>query len=113
MNNIEPSITSEPSIKEQQILGQNSYNCTFQPGFDCKGNINNEEEYISKIQINKLTLDNEINISNTIKIITNYEDYFSPIIDYCIVDINSLETKEIEKCEILSNSELDTKIKIS
>jgi len=97
--------TSEKSEKE-------SYDCIFQPGIDCKGNPI-DEEYISKIQLNKSFIENEINISNIIKDIPNYEDYFSPIIDYCSVNVGSLETKEIDKCEILSTSDLDTNIIIS
>jgi serine/threonine protein kinase len=115
-NNID---NSEENIEnsEQNIIGQGSYGCVFKPGINCKGKTNNSENYISKIQIDKLTLDNEISISKIIKLIPSYKDYFSPIINYCSVNINSIETEEINKCEILSNfnskSDSDKEIKIS
>ena len=107
---LESSETSEKD--EKKILVKESYDCIFQPGIDCKGNTI-DEEYISKIQLNRSLIENEINISKFIKDIPNYEDYFSPIIDYCSVNVSSLETKEIDKCEILSTSDLDTNIIIS
>ena len=41
---------------EQNIIGQGSYGCVFKPGINCKGKTNSSENYISKIQIDKLTL---------------------------------------------------------
>ena len=102
-----PINIENPKINIDDLNKEENDGCIFEPGINCDGKIyDDDEKYITKIQVNKFTLENEINISNIIKSISYYEEYFSPIIESCTIDIGLLDTKEKEKCDILLNSEL-------
>jgi len=91
--------------KTNLFVGEGSYGCIFKPGLDCKGNKNNNKNIINKIQLINFYSDNELNISNKIKELPNYETRFSPTINYCIIEFDKLYNNpnmDIKKCSILS-----------
>ena len=49
-----------------KIIGEGAYGCVIKPGIDSQGNPDTVPGYISKIEIEKSTIFNEINVSNKI-----------------------------------------------
>lgn len=87
--------------QEPQIIGEGAYGCVIKPGIDSQGNPDTVPGYISKIEIEKSTIDNEINISNRIKEIPDYEDRFSPILENAPLELGKINVKEINDCKIV------------
>ena len=84
-----------------KIIGEGAYGCVIKPGIDSQGNPDTVPGYISKIEIEKSTIDNEINISNKIKEIPDYEDRFSPILENAPLELGKINVKEINDCKIV------------
>jgi len=87
--------------QEPQIIGEGAYGCVIKPGIDNQGNPDTIPGYISKIEIEKSTIDNEINVSNKIKLIPDYEDRFSPILENAPLELGKINVKEINDCKIV------------
>jgi len=87
-----------------KLLSSGGYGCVFYPAFDCNSKILTEK-YVSKVQKNNFSSDNEINISFLIKKIKNYEKYFEPIISSCKLNLRKVNKKNIDinKCELINN----------
>jgi len=86
-----------------QLISQGGFGCIFYPGFNCKGQVNNETKMVSKLQINNFNAINEILIGKKIKEFTKYEFFFLPVVSSCSMNLASLDKKSIEKCNIISN----------
>ena len=87
--------------EKPKIIGEGAYGCVIKPGIDSQGNPDTVPGYISKIEIEKSTIDNEINISNKIKEIPDYEDRFSPILENAPLELGKINVKEINDCKIV------------
>ena len=85
------------------LLAQGTFGCVFHPGMTC----NHEPlgaEYITKIHAsNEKTAQNEIAVSKKVQTIPNYEQYFSPILENCNVNLAKVNRKEVEKCKFIKN----------
>jgi serine/threonine protein kinase len=83
------------------LLAQGTFGCVFHPGMTC----NHEPldaEYITKIHAsNEKTVQNEIAVSKKVQTIPNYEQYFSPILENCKVNLAKVNRKEVEKCKFI------------
>lgn len=90
---------------KEQIINQGAAGCIYQYGFDCKGNKINTQKYITKIQRNEKLSNNEYDIGKKIKEITNYKDYFAPVIECCGVNLAKYNSEEIDKCEFIKKHE--------
>lgn len=91
------------SKAEPVLLAQGTFGCVFHPGMTC----NHEPldaEYITKIHAsNEKTAQNEIAVSKKVQTIPNYEQYFSPILENCNVNLAKVNRKEVEKCKFIKN----------
>ena len=76
------------------MLNYGSYGCVYYPGTDCNGNTN--KTHVSKIVNTKYSA-REIDISNKVKKIPNYQDYFVPIESSCPIQSN-----KVKRCKALS-----------
>lgn len=85
------------------LLAQGTFGCVYHPGITC----NHEPlgaEYITKIHAsNEKTAQNEIAVSKKVQTIPNYEQYFSPILENCKVNLAKVNRKEVEKCKFIKN----------
>ena len=87
--------------EKPKIIGEGAYGCVIKPGIDSQGNAYTVPGYISKIEIEKSTIFNEINVSNKIKQIPDYEDRFSPILENAPLELGKINVKEINDCKIV------------
>ena len=85
------------------LLNQGGFGCVYYPGITCKGNIRKKKKFVTKLQKLNFNSINEQEISNIIKTISNYKDYFIPIISSCEVNIKNVDNKSLSKCELISS----------
>jgi len=99
-------------ITESALIGQGSYGCVFKPNINDKGETEPNSKYISKLQLSGDTLENEINIGKKIQSITDYEEYFSPILEKYPIELKQIEKKqpELSDCEVIKDLKDDTTI---
>ena len=88
---------------QQIFLGEGSYGCVWQPGITCKGNKIQKKNVVNKIQEINFYSKNELYVSKIVKNIKNYQKYFVPIKNYCIVEFNNIlkSSIDVNKCENL------------
>ena len=89
-----------------EFINKGTYGCIFHPSINtCNGNMQNErdgEQYITKLQsVNSDSF--EIEISNKIKSIPNYEHFFAPVISSCEVTPNRINYNLIKTCKYMQN----------
>jgi hypothetical protein len=77
------------------MLSYGSYGCVYYPGTDCNGEINKTD--VSKI-VNTRYSAREITMSNKIKQIPNYKEFFVPIETSCPIQSN-----KVQKCRALAD----------
>ena len=92
----------EKSQKKIKLLNQGAYGCVYRPNIDCNGNIGNNK-YVTKIQLNKDNVLDELSISEIIKKIPNYQYFFAPLIQSCNVSISLLNNENIKDCDLLKD----------
>jgi len=102
-----------PPDEVPKIIGEGAYGCVIQPSIDINGNPDTVPGYISKIEIEKSTIDNEINVSNKIKQIPDYEDRFSPILENVPLELGKINVKEVNDCKIVESQTGDAKLEIN
>jgi serine/threonine protein kinase len=89
------------------LISQGTYGCVYYPGFTCKGKIQ-KIKYITKLQKNTETLQNELEIGEKIRTVKNYKNYFAPILKDCPVSISKLQTKypqPLNQCKVVSETQ--------
>ena len=84
-----------PSIK---LINHGTYGCVYHPGVKCNGSVESEK-FITKIQKNDDTVQNEIRIGKAIKTIGNYTRFFAPIVGSCPAKITK---KIMEGCDVMN-----------
>lgn len=98
------------------LINEGAYGCIYYPGLNCKGNVENTQ-YLTKIQRQNSTTDNEWEISRRIrKKIPHYRNYFAPISKQCPVKIAKKYVKDIKQCQVFkdeSNRDISTKSYVS
>jgi hypothetical protein len=98
--------------EEEEFFKEGSFGCIFRPGMNCLGETENLK-YITKIQMNEDTSENEIQIGTFMETIIRkdipfYEDMFAPIIKSCIIDnIGIIKKDIIQKCGIIQKYKND------
>jgi serine/threonine protein kinase len=105
-NKINNPTTSQPQTPI--LLSQGTYGCVYYPGFTCKGKIQ-KTKYVTKLQKNNETLQNEMEIGKKIQKIKNYKNYFAPILKQCPVYLTTLQKKysqPLNQCKIIKESPL-------
>jgi len=110
--NTEQNTQQNTEITESKLIGQGSYGCVFKPNINNKGKTESNSEYISKLQLSGDTLENEINIGKKIQTITDYEEYFSPILEKYPIELKQIEKEQpkLSDCEVTNDLKDDTTI---
>lgn len=89
------------------LLSQGSYGCVFYPGINCEGKNYSSKKYVTKLQRKGYSSDNEMNISNKIKKLGDYQLFFVPIITSCSIVLSKIGKKNLKDCQILYDEESD------
>jgi serine/threonine protein kinase len=84
------------------LLSQGGYGCVFSPSINCDGK-ESSKKYISKIQKNDFSADNEIRIGETISKNKDSYEYFAPVIKSCPIDISEIKTEGLDDCKIITS----------
>ena len=86
------------------LISEGGYGCIYHPYLDCKlkqDNTTTGKKYISKIERLNSSAKNEIAVSNVIKTIPKYKNFFAPIIKHCnISNLEPLKNDTSSKCTI-------------
>jgi serine/threonine protein kinase len=88
---------------EIKLINQGAFGCVFRPNIKCDGKIGNKR-YVTKIQLQKENIKNELIISNKIKTIHNYQYFFAPLLHSCNVSISSIKEEQRNNCDLLKNA---------
>ena len=91
-----------------EFFKEGAFGCVFRPGMNCLGE-KEDMKYITKIQMDEETSDNEIKIGEFMetvikKEIPTYEDMFAPIIKSCELSLGKFENETIKKCEVIKKN---------
>jgi serine/threonine protein kinase len=87
--------------KEIHLIGQGTYGCVFYPGIKCgRKQPKDPNHIVTKIQeASNSTLD-ELEIGKLVQTIPKYQQFFAPIVENCNINLSTINSKEIEKCEM-------------
>jgi serine/threonine protein kinase len=91
------NISNATKIK---LLNQGTFGCVFRPNIGCNSKIG-DKNFISKVQREKSVSNRETEISEKIKKIKHYNDYFAPILNTCKISLAKISENEIKKCEFI------------
>lgn len=92
-------------IKQNKIklLSRGTFGCIFKPALTCKGGIE-QENFITKVQKQTALTNRELLISEKIKKIKDYNQYFAPILKTCTISVANISGDEVKKCEFMKNN---------
>ena len=86
--------------KKKPLIGQGTYGCIYYPEITCSGVLGESKKLISKLQIDGHVSENEIVIGELIKKISNYKDFFAPVISICPINVSKIKT-DVSNCNAL------------
>ena len=90
------------------FVSEGGYGCTYYPEISCSGKETSNKNFLSKIQLNDDSANNEIKISKMLKnALSSNElnEHFAPVISSCQIDLNELEISEMDKCSHIKKAE--------
>jgi serine/threonine protein kinase len=108
----EPKIDTKYVIIDQRagaelkLINEGTYGCIFHPGINCRGK-KEKGNYLTKIQKNAQTVENEYKISSMVRKIKGYTRYFVPIVKQCPVKIAKTYFNEVRQCELFRDEDDD------
>ncbi len=86
--------------KKNPLIGQGTYGCIYYPEISCSGVLGESKKLISKLQIEGNVSENEIVIGELVKKISNYKDFFAPVISICPINVSKIKT-DVSDCNAL------------
>lgn len=87
--------------KEIQLIGQGTYGCIYYPGIKCgKKQPKDPRQIVTKIQESRKTTIDEMEMGEIIQTIPKFQQFFAPIIENCKVNLSTINSKSIDKCEL-------------
>ena len=95
---------SEQSEKRNDVklLSQGGYGCVYHPALDCQARNTGDTSRITKLQISKGDVENELAIGNVLKQHRKFENHFGPLDKSC----NDLTVKQMNKTGLLTECQL-------
>lgn len=94
------------------FIGQGAYGCVYKQNLDCsndknanKKQNNKIKEYLTKVHMKKENAKSEVEVSEKIRQIKNYERYFSPVLESCTASLAEINKSDIEKCKLVKDTE--------
>ena len=95
------------------LISEGGFGCIFYPAINKKGKEIDEEDYVTKLQVENFTSINERNIGKQIKTIRNYEVFFNPVLSSEKILIKSFKNYPLNECQILKQQNKKPNIIIS
>lgn len=92
----------EQVSRELKLINQGTYGCIFHPGINCSGKKENIK-YLTKIQKNAKTIENEVFVSQMLRTIPGYARFFAPILNQCPVKIAKQYRDELSQCKLFED----------
>ncbi len=87
------------------LLASGVYGCVFNPAYQCNGKPTNKKRLVSKLTKDDFTSRTEIEISNRIKSIPNYKNYFIVIESSCPIKRRKMKKSSMmEQCELMKKN---------
>jgi len=90
--------------KTVKLINQGTFGCVFRPGIKCGTKTADSEKYITKVQVNADEVHRETEIGKIVTTIPRYKYRFAPIIEACPIDVSTIGSTEISKCEVITKS---------
>ena len=87
-----------------KLINQGTFGCVFRPGLKCGTKTIDSDQYITKVQVDSAEVNRETELGKIITKIPKYQYRFAPIIESCPIDISTIGSTEIKKCEVITNS---------
>lgn len=87
-----------------KLLSQGGFGCVFYPGITCSGKSRKNDKIVTKIQARDFNSDNESLVGEIIQTLPNYKLYFLPVVDSCKIDVRTVKSKDLMKCDVINNS---------
>ena len=93
------------------LLASGVYGCVFNPAYHCNGKVTHKKKLVSKLTKDDFTSRTEIDISNRVKNIPNYKNYFVVIESSCpVIRKNMKKSSMMSQCDIMKkNTEIKNK----
>lgn len=92
-----------------ELLDQGTYGCIYKPGITCDAKPQSPK-YTTKIHAKGPTGSNESNIGEIIRNkIPNYQNYFSPVLESCVVNLAKVDKEDIDQCEFIHSDIISRK----
>lgn len=95
-----------PEINEQvkrKVIGQGTYGCIIKPAYTKSKKI--KQTKISKVGLMNDTNKNEVKIGGKIRSISNYKNFFSPILQSTELYLHSTKEVETQDCHLVLKNE--------
>jgi len=85
------------------VIGEGTFGCVFRPHIKCKNSKNKKVEYVTKLMFesNKEIIEREMKLTEKIKKIPNYQDYFAPIEELCNANMSKFNEKDKKDCGLI------------
>lgn len=84
-----------------ELINQGTFGCIYKPGITCNAKPQSPK-YTTKIHAKGDTGSNESMIGKTIRTkIPNYQNYFSPVLETCDVNLAKVAKDDIDQCEFI------------
>jgi serine/threonine protein kinase len=96
--------------EESNFIGQGAYGCVYKQNLTCANDKNADKkpkikEYLTKVHMKKENAKSEVEVSEKIRQIKNYERYFSPVLESCTASLAEINRSDIEKCKLVKDPE--------
>jgi serine/threonine protein kinase len=83
------------------LISEGGFGCVYHPALNCSGKESNNNLFVSKIQKYNKSAANEIRISNILKNINGYKNYFALIVNNCNIDVGKINKTNRNECNLL------------
>ena len=87
-----------------KLISSGGYGCVYYPSISCKGEKTSKNS-VTKLQISDESADNEMDISEIIRKIPMYKNYFVPVISSCPLKLAELKHDIVEECDVLKKKD--------
>lgn len=90
--------------KTVKLINQGTFGCVFRPGIKCGTKTVDSAKFITKVQVDADEVNRETAIGKIVTTIPRYNYRFAPIVEACPIDVSTIGSTEISKCEVITKS---------